>query len=274
MNDVIKVHCPVCDKTFTVSTSYIGKKAKCSCSNVFTIESTDSGTSDTNRDLATHSATDVQDTENTYNNRTLILVAAIVFPLGLGIGYLLCNLRENRPHTDDTSMQPVSPSSPIIPEIKIVTQPRKPTSDSVKQKMILPGLSREPIPVPTAEDYPSMEKVDLFPHRYVETKLVFTGCKVNQELNTCNASNKVGLFMIPVTSKGGKYMGSYPSDDGITFAVQEKMAENLSNDIQGGYAWPNCTISCVIVNIGDNYYAVIDGIDIYNLGGTVGRKYR
>lgn len=116
----------------------------------------------------------------------------------------------------------------------------------------------------------SIEKLNTFPEEYVNTRAVFTGCEVDQELEKTRFPD---LYAIPITSKGGEYIVPSPKRDGITFVVRKGMAKRMSEDIQGGFNWPNCTLSCTIEKRENYHLAVVDRIDIYNRGGQVGKTY-
>jgi len=115
----------------------------------------------------------------------------------------------------------------------------------------------------------TIEKVNLFPDKYIGQKFVFCKCEVHCNLEPFGNTD---YFLLPVT-KDGFYVVTVPSDNRIVFAVRRAMAEKMADDLKGGYNWPNCTISCVITKMGDYYFAVVDRLDIYNRGGTIGTTY-
>lgn len=120
--------------------------------------------------------------------------------------------------------------------------------------------------------YPSIEKVAAFPEKYVGCKLVFFRCRINQELNKADSICH-GCYSIPITSNGGKYVSPMVKQDGITFILLNTLAEKLAGDIKGGYEWPNCDVSCVILARGGIHIAVIYHIDVRNMGGKIVKTY-
>ena len=118
----------------------------------------------------------------------------------------------------------------------------------------------------------SMEKLNTFPEEYVGKRLVFAGCELHQELHKTEFADLYGLS---VESKGGEYIsGIVLGTDTITFVVRKVLAKEISDDIEGGYVWPNCTLVCTVEKRGRYFLAIVDRIDIYNAGGRFGKVYK
>jgi hypothetical protein len=119
----------------------------------------------------------------------------------------------------------------------------------------------------------SIEKVFTFPENYVGRKLVFPNCQVHHDIekagSVCN-----GCYSIGITSMGGKYVSPIVKQDGITFVILKNLAEQLANDIQGGFVWPYCNVSCVVLAKKGIHIALIYQIDVHNMGGRITKTYR
>jgi len=127
-----------------------------------------------------------------------------------------------------------------------------------------------PDPLKTGSETTTIEAVNAFPEKYIGQKMVFSGCRIGQELERFKDGN---YFLLNLTSKGGQYIIRNPSADRIVFVVPKSMAEKMAADLEGGYNWPNCTVSCTIIKLGDCYLAVVNRLYIYNKGGAVGTTY-
>lgn len=122
----------------------------------------------------------------------------------------------------------------------------------------------------TSAETATIEAVTTFPEKYLGQKMVFTGCVIGNKLERFKDGD---YFLLCVTSKGGHYVVPSPSNDRIVFAIPKSMAEKMAPNLQGGYNWPNCTISCTVIKLDDNYLAILDRLDIYNHGGKIGSTY-
>jgi hypothetical protein len=118
----------------------------------------------------------------------------------------------------------------------------------------------------------SIENVFTFPEKYVQKKLVFSGCKVNQDIWKADSVLKGG-YSIGITSRGGKYVSPIVKRDGITFILLDSLAEEMAGDIQGGYDWFDCDVYCTVLFLSGFHVAVIARIDIRNMGGKIAKRY-
>jgi hypothetical protein len=117
----------------------------------------------------------------------------------------------------------------------------------------------------------SIEKLNAFPEEYTGASLIFSGCEIGQELEKTQLD---GIYAIYVISKGGKIILPAISRTGITFVVRKALAKKLSNDIQGGYDWPICALSCTVEKRNEYFLAIVDRIDIYTKGGNLAKSYK
>ena len=115
----------------------------------------------------------------------------------------------------------------------------------------------------------TIEKVNLFPDKYVGQNLVFSKCEVDANLKP---SRNPDYFLLSVT-KDGFYVGVSPSDHRITFAVHRTMAEKMADDLKGNYEWPNCTLHCTIQKLDIGFLAIVTRLDVYNRGGKIAKTY-
>jgi len=130
-------------------------------------------------------------------------------------------------------------------------------------------------PLPASPDQEqeriSMEKLNTFPEEYVGKRLVFAGCKLEQELHKTEFAD---LYALSVSSKGGAYISRIVKISGITFVVRKALAKRISDDIRGRYTWRNCTLVCTVEKRGRYFLAIVDRIDILNAGGSVSKVYK
>jgi len=121
---------------------------------------------------------------------------------------------------------------------------------------------------------PSIEEVYTFPEKYVKQNLMFSGCKVHQEVTKADDICK-DCYSIAITSNGGKYVGaiSRGSRGGFTFVLFKELVEKMVGDFEGGYVWSYCNVYCYLLARRDYYVAVILRIDVFNQGGNRSKTY-
>jgi len=118
----------------------------------------------------------------------------------------------------------------------------------------------------------SIEKLNAFPEEYTGASLIFSGCEIKQALEKTQLD---GIYAIGVTSKGGEIiLPTISKVSGITFVVRKALAKKLSNDIEGGYSWSICALSCTVEKRNECFLAIVDRIDIYTKGGNLVKSYK
>ena len=114
---------------------------------------------------------------------------------------------------------------------------------------------------PKKRKSPSIEEVHAFPEKYLKYRMVFSQCRVSQDLTRIQEICK-NCYAIAITSPGGKYVSSGLKRDGITFILLDSLAEKLAPDLKGGYAWTDCDVTCTIIERSGYYIAVVSQIDV------------